>query len=67
MRSLYIIGVTLAALLATAMVASIGDDEHESDDQQWRLSMGRTTRLTLSRRGSGESAAHGIVFLGYCR
>lgn len=45
MRSLYIIGVTLAALIATAMVANIAEDEHESDDRQRRLSV-----LTFLRR-----------------
>lgn len=45
MRSLYIIGVTLAALLAAAMVASIGDDDQESDDRQRKLSV-----LTFLRR-----------------
>lgn len=39
MRSIYIIGVTLAALLATAMVASIGDDDQENDDRQRKLSV----------------------------
>ena len=45
MRSLYIIGVTLAALLAAAMVANIGDDDQESDDRQRKLSV-----LTFLRR-----------------
>ena len=45
MRSLYIIGVTLAALLAAAMVASIGDEEQENDDRQRKLAV-----LTFLRR-----------------
>ena len=45
MRSLYIIGVTLAALLAAAIVANIGEDEQESDDRQRKLSV-----LTFLRR-----------------
>lgn len=45
MRSLYIIGVTLAALLAAAMVANIGEDEQENDDRQRKLSV-----LTFLRR-----------------
>ena len=49
MKSLYIIGVTLAALIATAMVASIGDDEHESDAQQRKLSVMNFLRR-LARR-----------------
>ena len=48
MRSLYIIGVTLAALLATAMVANIADDEQESDDRQRKLSV-----MTFLRRLAG--------------
>ena len=48
MRSLYIIGVTLAALLAAAMVANIGDDEQESDDRQLKLSV-----MTFLRRLAG--------------
>ena len=45
MRSLYIIGVTLAALLAAAMVANIGENEQENDDRQRKLSV-----LTFLRR-----------------
>lgn len=48
MRSLYIIGVTLAALLAAAMVANIGEDEQENDDPQRKLSV-----LTFLRRLAG--------------
>lgn len=48
MRSLYIMGVTLAALLAAAMVANIGDDEQESDDRQRKLSV-----MTFLRRLAG--------------
>lgn len=49
MRSLYIIGVTLAALLAAAMVASIDDDDQESDDRQRKLSVMNFLRR-LARR-----------------
>lgn len=49
MRSLYIIGVTLAALLAAAMVANIGDDDQESDDRQRKLSV-MTFLRRLARR-----------------
>lgn len=45
MKSLYIIGVTLAALMAAAMVANIGEDEQESDDRQRKMSV-----LTFLRR-----------------
>lgn len=45
MKSLYIIGVTLAALMAAAMVANIGEDEQESDDRQRKVSV-----LTFLRR-----------------
>jgi hypothetical protein len=48
-RSLYIIGVTLAALLAAAMVANIGEDEQENDDRQRKLSVMRFLRR-LARR-----------------
>lgn len=48
MKSLYIIGVTLAALIAGAMVATIEDNEQESDDRQRRLSV-----MTFLRRLAG--------------
>lgn len=49
MRSLYIIGVTLAAIIAAAMVATIEDNEQESDDRQRRLSV-MTFLRRLARR-----------------
>ena len=49
MQSLYIIGVTLAALIAAAMVATIDEDEQESDDRQRRFSV-MTFLRRLARR-----------------
>lgn len=49
MRSLYIIGVILAALLAAAMVAGIGDDDQESGDRQRKISVLRFLRRLAGR------------------
>lgn len=49
MKSLYIIGVTLAALMAAAMIASIVDDGQENDDRQRTRSVMRFLRR-LARR-----------------